>query len=189
MLIKAPEVTKYVAAVMETFEEHQYLLGVPFEPFFTDTPIIKQNRYVLGCVTMPDMKSKTDKLLWEFFEEACFTTEPSFYIIVDESSWREADEQWRLALIYHELCHIQQKTTLKTGVPQFDKKTGLPVIRMVGHEVEEFLAVYERFGDWNGSATASQIAATKKKDTALINRAIAKVKGIGDVRQRKRSNG
>jgi hypothetical protein len=45
----------------------------------------------------------------------------------------------------HELYHIAQATD-DYGAPKFNKETGMPVLKLRGHDVEEFVGVVRRYG-------------------------------------------
>ena len=56
-----------------------------------------------------------------------------FVIIIDYFSWRENPETQE-ALMFHELCHLIADDTGKLST--------------VSHDVEEFYAVIQKYGDW-----------------------------------------
>jgi hypothetical protein len=58
-------------------------------------------------------------------------------ITVWEQAWETLEEDQRAALMFHELCHLRAKRT--EGEWRFS---------LVGHDLEEFNAVVQRFGVW-----------------------------------------
>ncbi|MCZ8139231.1 MAG: putative metallopeptidase [Armatimonadota bacterium] len=58
-------------------------------------------------------------------------------ITVWEQGWETLEEDQRAALMFHELCHLRAK--LVEGEWRFS---------LVGHDLEEFNAVVQRFGVW-----------------------------------------
>ena len=60
-------------------------------------------------------------------------------IIIDAGVWARLDEKKRLALLDHELCHVEKTE---------DEDTGDIGWRLVGHDIEEFRAVVSRHGMW-----------------------------------------
>ncbi|VFR43568.1 FIG00956635: hypothetical protein [plant metagenome] len=49
------------------------------------------------------------------------------------------------ALVEHELYHVAQALD-PFGAPAFNKDTGMPKLRIVAHDVEEFVGVVRRYG-------------------------------------------
>lgn len=60
-----------------------------------------------------------------------------FAIEIAEDIWAQLDEQQRIALVDHELCHLQ-----------ITEKDGRLVLGLKHHDLEEFRAVIERHGLW-----------------------------------------
>jgi hypothetical protein len=60
-----------------------------------------------------------------------------FLIWIDEERWGELGDEQRSALIDHELCHCRYYAS--------EEKAAI-----VGHDVEEFTDIVERYGAWHG---------------------------------------
>jgi len=81
-------------------------------------------------------------------------------LYVWDTAWNSFNDNQRMALIYHELCHIDVSTN----------KKGEKVIKLLPHPVEEFPEVVRNYGLWNaplrrmGDAVEQAIADTAKKD-------------------------
>jgi hypothetical protein len=110
---------------------------------------VKGGRRVLGTVFRPDVQGRLREVFQWLLEEKFGAQEgdpPIDYLIVlDADYWVDADERSREVLVYHELCHIQPAFD-KYGAQRFDRETGLPVLTLAGHDVEEFSAVVRRYG-------------------------------------------
>jgi hypothetical protein len=67
------------------------------------------------------------------------------FIITISAPYAEFADDWSFcALIEHELCHAAQDIDMN-GEPRFDRE-GRPMFRLVGHDVEQFHDVVERYG-------------------------------------------
>lgn len=109
---------------------------------------IKGGRQVLGTVFQPNVQGRLKEVFTWLLEEkfgGMEDTPITYLIVIDAEYWLDASDQEREILIYHEACHIQTAFD-KNGAQRFDKDTGLPVLCLVGHDVEEFSAVVERYG-------------------------------------------
>jgi len=72
---------------------------------------------------------------------------PQFLVVLDAQWWAQAAPLDREALVFHELCHVQQALD-RFGAPRFDRD-GLPVFKVVEHDVTAFNAEVLRYGAWN----------------------------------------
>lgn len=111
-------------------------------------PEIKAGRQVLGTVFTPDVQGRLRDVFAWLLDGLFGDTDGNpitFLIIIDAEYWLDASEREREILIYHEACHIQI-TFDRNGAQRFDRDTGLPVLGLVGHDVEEFAAVVARYG-------------------------------------------
>ena len=97
---------------------------------------------ICHLLTTKRMKSK-GRHVWAKVRKANpvenFLTGHDLVIIIDAAVWERLDESKRLALIDHELCHVERTE---------DEKTGDIGWRLVGHDLEEFRAVVSRHGMW-----------------------------------------
>lgn len=73
----------------------------------------------------------------------CELNDPDFIIVVDCALWPE-DEAEREHMVYHALCHIEQRTD-EYGVPKFGEN-GRPMLRMRPHDIERFESELSRYG-------------------------------------------
>lgn len=82
-----------------------------------------------------------------FFLPLCEGHDPDFIILVDAGLWPSesaAAPDEREHLLYHALCHIEQRTS-EFDVPKFGED-GRPMLRMRAHEIERFEAELTRYG-------------------------------------------
>jgi hypothetical protein len=82
-------------------------------------------------------------------------------IAVSEDVWNIIDENTRVALIDHELCHC--------AVGEDDK--GNVAYSIVGHDVEEFFGIIRRHGDWKGGIERMLTAFEQSKQIAMFDKA------------------
>ena len=68
--------------------------------------------------------------------ETCLS-EAEFFLIIDEVTWKSISVKQKMALIDHELCHLEEIT--KEDGPKWVLRT---------HSVEEFTEILERHGAW-----------------------------------------
>lgn len=110
---------------------------------------VKGGRQVIGTVFRPDVQGRLREVFQWLLEDKFALAEgdqPIDYLIVlDASYWSGASDRQREILVYHELCHIQPAFD-RYGAQRFDRDTGLPVLTLAGHDVEEFSAVARRYG-------------------------------------------
>jgi hypothetical protein len=118
---------------------------------------VKGGRVVLGTVCKPDVTGRLrDVFTWLLEEmfgpgDGAGSDDPDaarpidFLVVLDAEYWLDATDRQREILVYHELCHIQPSFD-KYGAQRFSRDTGLPVLTLAGHDVEEFSAVVTRYG-------------------------------------------
>lgn len=113
---------------------------------------VKGGRQVLGTVFRPEVNGRLRELFTWLLEDKFGGTDEdapiAFLIVLDYEFWAEAPDLQREILVYHELTHIQPALD-KYGAPRFDKETGLPVLTLAGHDIEEFTAVVRRYGSYH----------------------------------------
>lgn len=129
---------------------------------------VKGGRRVLGTVFRPDVQGRLRDVFQWLLDDRFALAEgdkPIDYLIVlDADFWLEADDRAREILVYHEMTHIQPAFD-KMGGQRFDRDTGLPVLTLVGHDIEEFSAVVRRYGTYSRDLREF-IAAASEGDAA-----------------------
>ena len=91
---------------------------------------------------------------------------PVYLITIDASFCEQASDHDFCALIEHELYHISHAKD-EFGAPKFNKE-GQPVLKLRGHDVEEFVGVVRRYG---ASVEVQEMidAANKPAEVAHLN--------------------
>lgn len=112
---------------------------------------IKQGRQVLGFACMPRVNGELAPV-FDWLLGRLFTVTLDFLIVLDTAFYVGADDRTREALVYHELCHCAQAFDAY-GSPRFHRETGRPIWAIVSHDIEEFNAVVQRYGEWKGDIT------------------------------------
>jgi len=113
------------------------------EFLFRNHPVIRGGRVVLGSVHLPTVQGQLKDVFTWMLEDK-FGTLPDYLVVLDWDYWAESDGRNREILVYHELCHTVHAVD-KEGSPRFTEE-GRPVFALVGHDVEEFSAVVQRYG-------------------------------------------
>ncbi|MGX7625742.1 putative metallopeptidase [Klebsiella pneumoniae] len=85
-------------------------------------------------------KARMEQQMHEWFGRI-----PKFIITLAADYCEQCNDLEFCALVEHELYHIAQATD-DYGAPKFNKETGMPVLKLRGHDVEEFVGVVRRYG-------------------------------------------
>lgn len=106
----------------------------------------KKGRYVLGqCEQVMLRAGGWQKARMEQQMHEWFGRIPKFIITLAADYCEQCNDVEFCALVEHELYHIAQATD-DYGAPKFNKETGMPVLTLRGHDVEEFVGVVRRYG-------------------------------------------
>lgn len=145
----APIVEKVLA-----MPEHAHLvdLDADIKWLFRTEPKIKAGRYIYGTCYTPKVNGELSDL-FDWMLEHLFGAMPDFLVVLDLDTWEEwAGSDKREILVFHELTHAVQAVD-KNGAPRFDMD-GKPVWAIKGHDVEEFISVVARYGQWSDEIQA-----------------------------------
>lgn len=160
--------------------QHSHLESATIDFLWTTHNNVTKGRHVLGMAEIFNargnkwIKARQEQQLREWFKQI-----PDFIITIDAQFWVSADNPSRFALIEHELYHCAQEVD-EFGAPRFNQSTGLPVYTIVGHDVEEFIGVVERYG---AEATGiKELVDAAKKGPSI---APAKIDGLCGTCQKK----
>jgi len=148
--------------------EHKHLAeGRPRVAFLLrEDPKICQCKVELGSVHMPKVQgSLKDVFTWSL--QRLLGYMPDYLMILDRDYWMASSPALREILIFHEACHMVQKTN-KDGDPSYNDD-GLPVWGLLGHDLEEFDAVVRRYGAYR-SDVASFLAAAQEGESNIRGR-------------------
>lgn len=97
-----------------------------------------------ACELVAPMQARWPSARTHWLFQHWFGRTPDFIITIDAGFANEADDWTFCALIEHELCHAGQAVD-PFGEPRFDRE-GAPIFTIVGHDVEQFHDVVERYG-------------------------------------------
>lgn len=131
---------------------HAHLEEAAIGWLWTTAENVNRNRVVAGeCKLIGPPQKRWGRAMADFQLCEWFGYVPDFLITFDATIAAEADDWAFCALVEHELCHAAQDVD-QWGEPRFNRE-GQPIFRLVGHDVEQFHDVVERYG-----AVASDVA-------------------------------
>jgi len=88
--------------------------------------------------------------------------EEFYAIIVPEIIWTALSQKGKMALVDHELCHIGVEYDADE---EGDASEDAVKKRVVPHDMEEFLCINRRYGNWQDDEMAAVKAVVKDEDT------------------------
>jgi len=159
----APEVAQIGEELIRTVDDHQALAHAHIYWLFMDTVPMSNGRFVLGRarkVTGWAAFLSQGPVECESYE----TPVPFFAMEIAEQPWRQLRPHQKRALVDHELCHM--RVSLEGDAP---------VLKVRGHDFEEFTAVIKRHGLWSTAsqegamAMADQLAASIDEITSFVD--------------------
>lgn len=125
--------------------DHSHLIDADLCFLWASTAFTKQGRSVLGqCEQVMFRAGGWQKARQEQQMREWFGYVPQFIITLAADYCSQCSDIEFCALVEHELMHIGQQMD-EFGSPKFDKE-GFPKLCMVGHDVEEFIGVVQRYG-------------------------------------------
>ncbi|MBF8461785.1 hypothetical protein FMJ63_17405 [Klebsiella michiganensis] len=125
---------------------HIHLLDADVAFMWASGAFEKKGRYVLGqCEQVMLRAGGWQKARMEQQMHEWFGRIPKFIITLAADYCEQCNDVEFCALVEHELYHIAQATD-DYGAPKFNKETGMPVLTLRGHDVEEFVGVVRRYG-------------------------------------------
>ena len=116
--------------------DHTHLLDADVAFMWASGAFAKSGRVVLGQCEQVMMraggwqKSRMEQQMHEWFGRI-----PKFIITLAADYCEQCNDLEFCALVEHELYHIAQATD-DHGAPKFNKETGMPVLKLRGHDVE-----------------------------------------------------
>ncbi|WP_270530146.1 putative metallopeptidase [Klebsiella pneumoniae] len=126
--------------------DHEHLACADIAFMWASSSFAKSGRIVLGQCEQVMMraggwqKARMEQQMHEWFGRI-----PKFIITLAADYCEQCSDLEFCALVEHELYHIAQATD-DYGAPKFNKETGMPVLKLRGHDVEEFVGVVRRYG-------------------------------------------
>ncbi|ADP15389.1 putative metallopeptidase [Achromobacter xylosoxidans] len=125
--------------------DHAHLVDADLAFLWAPAAFEKAGRTVLGQAEQVMFraggwqKARQEQQMIEWFGGV-----PAFLITLAADYCVTCSDAEFCALVEHELYHLGQRTD-EFGAPAFDKE-GRPKLRIVGHDVEEFIGVVARYG-------------------------------------------
>lgn len=151
-IIPASEISEWVNQQILSEEgrihnpDHIHLLDADVAFMWASGAFEKKGRYVLGqCEQVMLRAGGWQKARMEQQMHEWFGRIPKFIITLAADYCEQCNDLEFCALVEHELYHIAQATD-DYGAPKFNKETGMPVLKLRGHDVEEFVGVVRRYG-------------------------------------------
>jgi hypothetical protein len=126
--------------------DHEHLIDADLCFMWASNAFDKKGSSVLGQAEEVMMqaggwqKARMEQQMYELFGHI-----PKFIITLAADYCSQCSDLEFCALVEHELYHISQATD-EFGAPKFNKETGMPTLKLRGHDVEEFLGVVRRYG-------------------------------------------
>ncbi len=173
--LPAPEVLSFVTDTFlpETGElynpDHQHLTGASIGFLWASAGYNKSGRHVLGQTE--DLRLAMRGNGWQRGRAeqqlaGWFPSIPDFLITLDGEYCQHCTEAEFCALVEHELYQ-----------PRFYKESGLPVLAIRGHDVEEFVGVVRRYGVGRADGPLAQLIIAAAKKPELVPVSIARACG------------
>lgn len=146
-----PDLGEWVAAMFIAPDgplhnpRHSHLRDARIGWLWTSAEQTNRDKTTAGqCELVAPLQRKWSSARTHWLLTHWFTLIPDFIITISAGFAETADDWSFCALIEHELCHAAQDVDLY-GEPRFDRE-GQPVFRIIGHDVEQFNDVVERYG-------------------------------------------
>jgi hypothetical protein len=181
-LIPAPEVWEWLQAeiLADTGsihnEDHAHLLDADIRVMWASSSFYKQGRTVLGQAEQVAFraggwqKARMEQQMRDWFGDV-----PAYIITLAADYCAQCSDTDFCALIEHELYHIAQAKD-QYGAPKFTQE-GLPKLEMRGHDVNEFVAVVERYGVGASDSDVARMVEAAKKPPSVNRASIASACG------------
>ncbi|MCF7771223.1 hypothetical protein K2W61_26515 [Achromobacter pulmonis] len=179
MLAPAPQTLKWVERVILAVDgflhnpDHAHLVDADLAFLWASSGFQKAGRVVLGQAEQVMFraggwqKARQEQQMIEWFGRV-----PAFLITLAADYCATCSDAEFCALVEHELYHIGHAPD-PYGAPAFDK-AGRPKLRIIGHDVEEFVGVVARYGP---SADVQRLAAAASSAPAVPRLDVARACG------------
>ena len=127
-------------------EEHEILAHASIGYLWAGREAKDRNRRIIGTAQLVRPPQKKWSSLRSYHQVRDWFGNIDFLITLDASYCLEtATDAEFLALLDHELSHCRQDVD-EFDCPRFNQETGRPYWRIVGHDVEQFVGVTQRWG-------------------------------------------
>lgn len=174
----APEVLAWVRAeILEDTgsihnPDHGHLLQADIQVLWASAPSRSKGRTVVGTAEevlfrcSAWQKGRQEQQMRDWFGYV-----PDWLITLDASYCAICEDAAFCALVEHELYHIAQEKDA-FGAPKFTQD-GRPKIKLMGHDVEEFVGVVRRYGVGDPNSALAQLAAAARENPEVSRVRIA----------------
>ena len=188
-LTPAPEVRDWLQAeiLADTGsihnEDHAHLLDADIQVMWASSSFEKQGRTVLGQAeqvafrTGGWQKARMEQQMLNWFGDV-----PAFIITLAADYCAQCSDTDFCALVEHELYHIAYAMD-KYGQPAFTKE-GAPKLELRGHDVNEFVAIVERYGVGAPDSDVARMVEAAKKPPSVNRASIASACGTCLMREK-----
>lgn len=141
----APEVKEIADALI--MAHHDHLSNEPFRFIFKDKASKKGDKIVRGTASVLSGRAAFLAFDLDDWNRECERQEnPSFFLIeIAKDTWDEMDENQQQALVDHELSHCHACDVEKG---KGEEKRTVRTLSTVGHDIEEFAHIVQRYGFW-----------------------------------------
>jgi putative metallopeptidase len=158
--------------------EHDHLNSANIGVLWTNAENSRHMRTIVGTAELcmpPGSLNKWGKARWWNQIEDWFGTRVLDFIITLYAPYLAgASEIEQFAVPDHELYHCGQKRDA-FGLPMFKKTTGKPVFGLRGHDVEEFVGIYRRYGYQAGAGDSIALVEAARRQPEI---GAAKIAGM-----------
>jgi hypothetical protein len=171
----APEVLAWVRAEILAEDgtihnpDHGHLLDADLQVLWAPGPFASKGKGVIGTAEEVAFRcnawqrGRQEQQLTEWFGHV-----PTYLITLAASFCAACSDTDFCALVEHELYHIAHARN-ELDQPAYTKE-GLPKLRIVGHDVEEFVGVARRYGVGDPDGALARLAAAAR-GTPQVSRA------------------
>jgi hypothetical protein len=158
--------------------EHDHLNSAEMGVLWTNVPNSRHMRNIVATAELcmpPGSLNKWGKARWWAQIETWFgTTALDFILTFFAPYFVIAPVIEHLAVPDHELYHCGQKKD-SFGLPMFRRTTGKPVFGLRGHDVEEFVGIYRRYGYTAGAGDSVALIEAANKSAEI---GVAQIAGM-----------
>ncbi len=157
-------------------EDHAHLLDADIRVMWASSSFAKQGRTVLGQAEQVAFraggwqKARMEQQMRDWFGDV-----PAFIITLAADYCAQCSDTDFCTLVEHELYHIAHAND-KCGQPAFTKE-GAPKLEMRGHDVNEFVAIVERYGVGAPDSDVARMVEAAKKPPSVNRASIASACG------------
>lgn len=147
----APECQALMARLIASCDEFQHLQEAQprIAVLFSARALFVHGGQAAAFIGAPRWQGPTANLVAflvaQFVRSVLDMEDPDYLIVVDAAIWSSLDVERQERLMFHELSHLVPQED-EFGVPRRSRKTGKPLLKLVPHDVEVFLAEITRYG-------------------------------------------